>query len=122
MLCRDDARELRTALGELDKATRHFMAVICAPGPIAREPQQWALDQAALHSAFGRFLESLETYAHQFHNAETAAHLAALQPRKSLNAPFVAMEAVYPKVASQHASDLERMARSAGVYTCTPRA
>ena len=112
-LCLNDFSELWGALAGLETASRHFVAAVHAPGKVE---QLVAFDmqrldkQRRLRTASCAFLAALLDFARQLHAGDRGT-VAALHPHASLEAPFEALEALYPEVVARRHADLARIAR-----------
>lgn len=109
-LCLKDSPELWAALAELQAASRHFVAMVYAPGKLGHRNDQLVANQRRLRTALRAFLSSLLKLVRQLHGADRA-QLAALQPRYTIGAPFEALEALYPEVVARRQAHDTRIAR-----------
>lgn len=107
-LCFNDASEFFDALADLEVASRHFIAIVHAPGKLGRS--QWADEQKALRAASRTFLASLHDLSRQLRQG-TREQRDALLPQTLLGAPFAALEALYEEVVARRRKHVARIAR-----------
>lgn len=118
-MCANDATELWRALAGLEAASRHFVAVLHAPGKLeavgelyeseGKGEEPWAVEQRRLRTASEAFVAVLLEFVLKLSEGDWET----LHPHAMLKATFEALETLYPEVAAQRQEQLARIARSA---------